>query len=157
MCFISVCRCSIYSFLPAWAKARCMILTSVSKGKTFIPRFTCCLWLNSVLSHSIKKKMMRRRLKPQRAVSIKTFVIQTNQGEADTFISSPQFRAHLSADFKLHYCYGIARWHLATTLNIHNAQSALWMISGPVVPNVQTSIVTVLWICERKFSKWIAW
>ena len=26
-----------------------------------------------------------------RAVSIKTFVIQTNQGEAATFISSPQF------------------------------------------------------------------
>ncbi len=80
--------------------------------------------------------------------------MQTNQGEAATFISFPLL---VLTCLQTSSSIIVSEEHgdmFFTTLNIHNAESALWMICRPDMLNVQTTNMTVLWICEWNFSEW---
>lgn len=70
--------------------------------------------LNSVLPHG-EKKMMLCRLKPWETCLSKHLspkLIKSRQRHS----LARSVRAHLSSDFQLRYCYGIAGWHLVTSV-----------------------------------------
>ena len=88
----------------------------------------------------MKNKTPLCRVKPQRDSSLWAIVVQSNQAETATLTSSPQFmptclQTSSSIIVSEELC------DISPLLNIHNAQSALWVICRPA-----TALVTVLWL-----------